>query len=260
MPGHERRRALVVASVAGIVVLLALVSLRLLGWPVDGIQARPYRGETWFVAGLMLAAAALALAPRTFAPAALAVAGGCALQLVGTGITARRRWLTSAGFGTAADNLAALRTVAALLSVVTALAALAVTAALVTVRRRGPTLAWWRVGLGAAVAALAPYAMGWEEGDRATQLGGHGLMYGPWGVVLAGAALLPSHHRRIVDASLVASGVATLASGPMIPAPTAWLGVVVLVAAVVVAELLDQRARVASSRNSAVSGVGVANA
>lgn len=258
--GPDRRRAIVVASAAGVVVLLALVSLRLIGWPVVGIQSPPYRGETWFVAGLMLAAAILALVPRRWAPAALAVAGGCALQLVGTGMTARRRWLTSAGFGARADNMDALRTVAGLLSVVAAIAAVAVGAALFAVRHRGGHVAWWRVGIGAALAALAPYAMGWESGDRATQLGAHGLMYGPWGVTVAATALLAAPHRRIVDVALVACGVAMLLSEPMIPAPNPWAGVAVLVAAVLVAGVLDQRERVASSRNSAVSDVGGANA
>lgn len=255
------RRSVVLAGAAIIGLLLALVALRLVGWPIDGDQSSPYRGETWFVAGLMAASSGMALAVQRWARQLLALAAACAIQLVGTGIVAHRRWFTSVGFGSSypADNLADLRTVAVLLSVVAAIVTLGALAALWVTRDVG-TLAWWRIAIGAALALLAPLAMGWEASARTTQLGAHGLMYGAWGVGLAVAAVLPTPHRRVVDAALVACGAATLLSGPMIPAPRTWLGVAVLVIAVAVVELGDQRERVASSNSSAVSGVAGANA
>jgi hypothetical protein len=54
--------------------------------------------------------------------------------------------------------------------------------------------------------------------------------------------------------------VTVLLNEPMIPAPNPWARVVVLVVAVAVAGAVDQRERVASSRNSAVSDVGGASA
>jgi hypothetical protein len=251
----------VIAGAAVITLLLGLVALRLVGWPIASDQAPPYRGETWFVAALMATAAGVALVVRSWARLALAVASASALQLVGTGIVARRRWLTSVGFGSGypADNLAELRTVAILLSVVAAIATLGALTALWLTRDCG-RVAWWRIAVGGALAVLAPLSMGWEAASRTTQLGAHGLMYGAWGVGIALAALLAPNHRRAVDLALVACGIATLLSGPMIPAPRTWLGVAVLVIAVAVVELGDQRERVASNNSSAVSGVAGVNA
>lgn len=249
---------MLVASAGGVVVLMALVTLRLVGWPVDGQQSAPYRGETWFVTALLLGSGLAAVFVRRWSRPAITVAAVCALQLVGTGIVAHRRWFTSAGFGAVADNLDELRTIAALVSVVASIAAAAACATLWLTRESLP-LAWRRLVAGAAVAVLAPLAMGWETFSRTTQIGGHGLLYGTWGVGVALAALLAPNHRRAVDLALVACGVATLLSGPMIPAPRTWLGVVVLVIAVAVVGVGDQRDRVARSNSSAVSGVAEAN-
>lgn len=256
----DRRARVALSGAAGVVVLLALAALRFVGWPIDGIQEPPYRGETWFVAGLMTAAAVAALVRPRLARPALAVAAACAIQLVGTGITARRRWFTSAGFGTAANNMDELRTVAALLTVVAALAAAICAGALVVTRHAGPAVFRWRLAIGAAVAVVAPLAMGWEPWNRTTQIGGHGLMYGPWGVAIALAALLPLRQRITVDAGVVACGIATVLGDPMIPAPRAWVGVAVLIIGAIAANASDHTVRVATSSSSAVSAVGEANA
>lgn len=255
----DRRARVALSGAACVVVLLALAALRFVGWPIDGLTPRVYRAETWFAVGLMTAAA-VGAAVLPWKRAALAVAGVCALQLVGTGAVAHRRWRSLAGLTTSSYNLDDLRLIAILLALISALAAVIAASTVWLTRPVDRATGWARVAIGVVAAGAVPLAMGWEPGNRTTQVGAHGLMYGlPWGLAIAGAAILPRRERAAVSIALFAGATVTVLGKPMIAATRTAAGVAVLVVALALAAWSDQR-RDATSSSSAVSGVGGASA
>lgn len=228
---------LVVAAVVSLVA--AVVGAVCVFWPIDALQLQAssvvqpsvYEAETAWLLVILAGAAVVGLVRRPFIDVGVTVCFCAALGLVGTGVSAYRRWNTSKGFSVPAGNLSELR---ALSLVLAAVMTAAVLAAMFALRARFAATAHERtdtelahVAAAIAIAVTVPLAMGWEPDNRTTQLGAHLLMYGlPW----AGAALIGSigseRTRAAALATPIAAGAILFVTDPMIPAPRPWLGVI----------------------------------
>jgi hypothetical protein len=174
--------------------------------------------------GLALLVTSLPLVRR----AAAIVAFSAGAQLAGTGIVARRRWMTSAGFGGRAHNLAELRAMAVLLAVAGFVAAAACLIALwrsgAIARRPEARTVVVALAIGTIVALWIPFAMGYEPFNRRTQVGAHALMYSlPWAGVLALSGLLDRVTAAVAVLVVVVSAVPLTRGEVMIPAPNETL-------------------------------------
>jgi hypothetical protein len=185
-----------------------------------------------------------------------------ALQLAGTGVVAHRRWFTSGGFSRHAANETTLRGMAIVLSVCALAIVVTCVAVLIDAGAVAPARARRVVPVvvaGAAVAVIVPLAMGWESSsNRTTQGGAHALMYGiPWGVAIAGSAVLRYRERLATVASIAVSAVPLMLWDPMIPGDRLRFGPLVLVVALVLTTPIRVQGPFrASNRNSGTSGVG----
>lgn len=225
-------------------------------------QSRVYGTETWWVLALLAVGAALIVVRPALRGVGAAIAAVAAVQLVGTGLVAHRRWMTSGGLLQPAANLGTLRLLASVLSAVASLVVAAAVYVLRAERALAPPgrrrfVAPAVIG-GIAVAALVPLGMGWEPGNGTTQVGAHALMYGiPWGLAIAGSAALRPRPRIAAIAAVLVSALTLLWWKPMIWAEREALGfVVVFVAVVLTTPIGRQQMAVARSSSSGRSDVG----
>jgi hypothetical protein len=190
-------------------------------------QTNVYDWSTVLQLGMLAAAAvALAVSAQPWVRRAAAVVGASAgAQLAGTGIVAHRRWITSAGFGAAANNHRELQA-----AVTLAVAGfVAVAACTLELWRDGGIdrhPRWATVAIALAIAAIValwvPFAMGYEPSNRRTQVGAHALMYSlPWAGVLALGGLVDRALAAVAVSVVVISAVPVASNVLMIPAPHA---------------------------------------
>lgn len=207
-------------------------------------QSRVYGLETWWAVALFVAAGAVAaLAPLAWRRLAQVAAGTCGLVVAGTGAVAFRRWYTAGGFNTHAANETGLRMLAVLLTCCGVVAVGAVAIDLARSARRRDELgldAALLLLLGAGVAVVVPFAMGWSRGAGATQVGAHGLMYGlPWGAAIAGSAFLTRPQRWVAAAAVAATAAPLLVTEALIPTQRTEVGAALAIAAAIAAVAID---------------------
>lgn len=215
----------------------AVVALVLAWQPTGSYRYRAgqrslYDWSSWLQLGLLAAAGVAWLAAprvRFVRRAAAVVTVATAAQLAGTGVVAWRRWTTSAGWATRASNTTTLRTLAVVLAAVGAVAVVVSVLSMWregTIKRRPRRLApVATLVVGAVVAVWLPFAMGYEPGNRLTQVGAHALMHSlPWAAMIVLVGWIDRITAYVGLGVVVLCAVPLLSETTMIPAPQAERG------------------------------------
>ncbi|MCU1360913.1 MAG: hypothetical protein JWN99_2202 [Ilumatobacteraceae bacterium] len=185
-------------------------------------QQSVYDWSTWLQVGMLAVASVVCIAvkPARIGAAIVGISSGG--QLAGTGIVAHRRWFTSGGFGAHAANERMLRAAALGL---TAVGVAVVSVCLFVIwsqrdrlPRTGPGLVAVTAVLAAGVAVFVPAVMGYEAGNRRTEMGAHALMYSlPWAFVVLLTAWLDRRAALVAGGAITVSALPLLAGTVMIP-------------------------------------------